>query len=255
MLNALIICFREGFEAFLSVAIIFAFLRKTGRDWLRPAVYWGIAASIVASAGLGWLLQNVNQALWEGVLALVAAVLVITFVIHVWRTAPRMKQEMETKLEEHSTKSSRTLAALGVFGFTLLMITREGMETVLLLIQVREQANFVIGAILGVLAAATLSWVWAHFGHRVNIKRFFQVTGFFLLVFAVQIVFYAIHEFAEAELLPNWQAIHDATEPYTPVGYYGKWFSVALVGICALYLIGVSIFDRMRQQRMALETQ
>ena len=255
MLNALIIVFREGFEAFLTVAIIFAFLRKTGRDWLRPAVYWGIAASIVASAALGWVLQSVNQPLWEGVLAVVAAVLVVTFVVHVWRTAPRMKQEMETKLEEHSTKSSRTLAALGVFGFTLLMITREGMETVLLLIQVREQTNFVVGAILGVIAAAALSWLWAHFGHRVNIKRFFQVTGFFLLVFAVQIVFYAIHEFSEAELLPNSEAIHNATEPYTPVGYYGKWFSVVLVGVCALYLVGVSLIDRMRHQRMALETQ
>ena len=45
MIPALIIVFREGFEAFLTVAIIFAFLRKTGRDWLRPAVYAGIVAS------------------------------------------------------------------------------------------------------------------------------------------------------------------------------------------------------------------
>src|ERR1044071_5141200 len=120
MLNALIIVFREGFEAFLTVAIIFAFLRKTGRDWLRPAVYWGIAASIVASAALGYVLQNVNQPLWEGVLAVIAAILVTTFVIHMWRVAPRMKKEMETKLEEHASKSSRTLAVLGVFVFTLL---------------------------------------------------------------------------------------------------------------------------------------
>ncbi len=41
MLPALIIVFREGFEAFLTVAIILAYLRKTGRDWLRPAVHWG----------------------------------------------------------------------------------------------------------------------------------------------------------------------------------------------------------------------
>ena len=49
MIPALIIVFREGFEAFLTVAIIFAFLRKTGRDWLRPAVYAGIVTSIAAS--------------------------------------------------------------------------------------------------------------------------------------------------------------------------------------------------------------
>src|SRR5436305_12298141 len=91
MLPALIIVFREGFEAFLTVAIIFAFLRKTGRDWLRPTVYAGIATSIAASFALGWVLMRVNQSLWEGILGLVAAVLVATFVIHAWRTAPRMQ--------------------------------------------------------------------------------------------------------------------------------------------------------------------
>src|SRR5206468_6006540 len=90
MINALIIVFREGFEAFLTVAIIFAYLRKTGRDWLRSAVYAGIVVSVFASFGLGWTLQtSVHQPVWEGVLGLVAAVLVATFVIHVWRTAPR----------------------------------------------------------------------------------------------------------------------------------------------------------------------
>jgi len=127
MLPALIIVFREGFEAFLTVAIILAYLRKTGRDWLRPAVYWGIATSVGASFALGWLLMRVNQSLWEGVLGIVAAVLVGTFVVHVWRTAPHMKKDMETKLEVASSRASRTLAIAAVFGFTLLMVTREWM--------------------------------------------------------------------------------------------------------------------------------
>src|SRR5471032_3428564 len=135
MLPALIIVFREGFEAFLTVAIIFAFLRKTGRDWLRPAVYWGIAVSVVASFALGWLLMSVNQSLWEGILGLVAAVLVATFVIHVWRTAPRMKHDMEVRLDSVSSGTSRMLAIAGTFFFTVLMVTREGMETALMLIQ------------------------------------------------------------------------------------------------------------------------
>ena len=246
MLPALIIVFREGFEAFLTVAIIFAFLRKTGRDWLRPAVYAGIVTSVVASFALGWVLMRVNQSLWEGILGLVAAVLVATFVVHVWRTAPRMKGDMEKRLETASAPASRAVAIAGVFAFTVLMVTREGMETALMLIQVKN-TRFILGSLLGIVAAALMSWAWAHYGHRINLKRFFQVTGMFLLLFTAQIVFYAIHELSEADVLPHSEAIHTATEPFSPVGVYGKWFSILMVGFCAAWLLAVSMKDRFQR--------
>jgi len=251
MIPALIIVFREGFEAFLSVAIIFAFLRKTGRDWLRPAVYAGIVTSVVASFALGWWLMRVNQSFWEGVLGLVAAVLVASFVVHVWRTAPKMKGDMERRLNVYSSPASRFLAMAGVFFFTVLMVTREGMETALMLIQVRN-SRFILGSLLGIAAAAAMSWAWAHYGHRVDVKRFFQVTGLFLLLFTIQILFYSIHEFSEAEVLGRWsEAIHNATEPYSPVGVYGKWISVLMVGLCAAWLIGASMKDRFAKSHAA----
>ena len=252
MLQAMIIVFREGFEAFLTVAIILAYLHKTGRDSLRSSVYWGIAVSVIASAGLGYLLQRVNQPLWEGVLGVLAAVLVATFVIHMWRTAPHMKRDMEQRLESNAQKGSQLMAHLGVFGFTLLMITREGMETALMLIQVR-QGQFALGCALGLLAAAAMSWLWAHYGHRINVKRFFQVTGLFLLLFTVQILFYAIHEFSEAEILPNSEAIHAATEPWSADGRYAMWVTAGMLGLCALWLVGTAITDRMKNQdRLAM---
>lgn len=247
MLPALIIVFREGFEAFLTVAIIFAFLRKTGRDWLRPSVYAGILASIVASFGLGYALMRISekQSLIEGILGVVAAVLVASFVVHVWRVAPRMKGDMERRLDSYSSTTSRFLAIASVFGFTVLMVTREGMETALMLIQVRN-GRFILGSLLGIGAAALMSWAWAHYGYRINLKRFFQVTGLFLLLFTFQILFYAIHEFSEAEVLGRWsEAIHNATEPFSPVGVYGKWFSVVMVGFCAVWLIAASMKDRL----------
>jgi high-affinity iron transporter len=251
MIPALIIVFREGFEAFLSVAIIFAFLRKTGRDWLRPAVYAGIVASIIASFALGWWLMRVNQSFWEGVLGLVAAVLVASFVVHVWRTAPKMKGDMERRLNVYSSPASRMMAIVGVFFFTMLMVTREGMETALMLIQVRN-SRFILGSLLGIGAAAAMSWAWAHYGHRIDVKRFFQVTGLFLLLFTIQILFYSVHEFSEAEVLGKWsEAIHNATEPYSPVGIYGKWISVLMVGLCAAWLVGASMKDRLARSRAA----
>jgi high-affinity iron transporter len=251
MLNALIIVFREGFESFLTVAIILAYLRKTGRDWLRPAVWSGIAASVVASFGLGYLLQRVNQPLWEAVLAFVAAALVASFVIHMWRVAPRMKRQMEQKLEHHATSGSRGLAVAGTFAFTMFMVTREGMETALMLIQVR-QGRFWLGCALGLAAAAAMSALWAHFGHRINVKRFFQVTGLFLLLFTAQIVFSGIHELSEAELLPHSEAIHNATEPYSADGRRAWWITLGMIGICAAWVAGATAVDRRRAERVSI---
>ena len=72
--QALVITLREGFEAFLIVAISLAYLRKSGRSRLTPAVHWGIAAAVAASVLGGYLLFHApNQELLDGPLAIVAA--------------------------------------------------------------------------------------------------------------------------------------------------------------------------------------
>ena len=157
---------------------------------------------------------------------------------------------MEARLEK---RAASNWAWLGVFGFTLLMITREGMETALMLIQVGRMPRFWIGCALGVAAAASMSWLWAHYGHRINVKRFFQVTGLFLLLFTIQMVFYAVHEFAEAEILPNWEAIHAATEPYSADGRYSMPIMFGMVAICALWLATMTLVDRAKQRHPMIE--
>ena len=61
-------------------------------------------------------------------------------------------------------------------------------------------------------------------------RRFFQVTSIFLLLFMVQIAIYSFHEFSEAGVLPNSQVLHEATEPFSPTGIYGSWFSAIAIG-------------------------
>jgi high-affinity iron transporter len=159
-----------------------------------------------------------------------------------------MKRQMEQQIEQRATSGSSALAFAGVFAFTVFMVTREGMETALMLIQVRR-GDFWLGCALGLASAAAMSALWAHFGHRINVKRFFQVTGLFLLLFVVQILFNGVHELAEAELLPNSEVIHAATEPYGPDGRFAPWITLGMVAICAVWLAGVSAADRMRAER------
>jgi high-affinity iron transporter len=232
MLQAFVITLREGLEAFLIVAISLAYLKKTGRRALLPAVHWGIGASVLLSVAAGVLLSRAaNQALWEGVLAMVAAVLVASLTVHMWRAGRRMKADIEGRLEVSSARTG-VAAFLGVFGFTLLMITREGMETALLmnalLFQVRS-VQIITGAVGGTLVAAFIAWLWSRYGHRVNLARFFQVTAVFLLVFVVQLVIYGFHELTEANLFAYSQPLHDATEPFGPDGLYGQYLTYLLV--------------------------
>jgi high-affinity iron transporter len=249
MLQAFVVTLREGLEAFLIVAISLAYLRKTGRQALIPAVHWGIGASIVVSIGAGVLLaQAANQSLWEGVLALVAAVLVATLIIHMWRAGRHMKRDIETRLEASSIKTG-VAAFAGIFAFTLLMISREGMETALLmnalLFQVRS-VDIITGAVAGTLTAAFIAWLWSRYGHRVNLARFFQVTALFLLVFVVQLLIYGLHELTEASGGGFW---HDATEPYGPDGIYGQYLTYMLVLLPLGWLTVSSLFTRAPAQR------
>jgi high-affinity iron transporter len=232
MLQAFVITFREGLEAFLIVAISLAFLRKSGSRHLIPAVQWGIAMSVGLSVLAGYLFSRAsNQALWEGVLALVAAVSVATLTVHMWRTARRIKGEIEGQLKQ-SVARSGSGAWIGVFLFTLLMISREGMETALLmgtlLFQVRA-ADIIAGAFLGIIVAAVVAWLWSKYGHRINLGLFFQVTAIFLLIFVVQLLIYGFHELTEANLFAGSEALHWATEPYGPDGKYGQYLTYLLV--------------------------
>src|ERR1044072_1194101 len=266
MLNSFIIVMREGFESFLLVAVILAYLRKSEQKWLNSSVYAAIALALAASGGLAYVLYAgveettvtnmfgdslgayvnqffANEALREAVLGAIAVVMVGTLVIHMWRHGPQVQQKMREKLQAVSSKKSSIAAVLGVFLFTFLMITREGMETALMLMQVKDP-NLINGALLGLVAAIAFALGWAKFGHLINIRRFFQVTGIFLLLFMVQVSIYSFHEFSEAGLLPNSDYLHEATEKFSPDGLYGKWFSPVMIGICALWLFGGWLLDR-----------
>jgi len=248
----LLVTLREGIEMFLIVAIAAVYLRKTGRAALLSAVTWGTITAVLASVVLGvWLAEVAVLPKWESLLALVAAVLVISMVVYMVQAAKHMRRHIGDRLEAAAQRPGGA-AWLGVFAFVVLMITREGMETAFItasLFRQTETAPFVVGALAGLALAASLAWAWSRYGHRVDLALFFRVTSIFLLLFALQLLIYSFHEATEGNLLPLDNAYwHLATEPYGPEGEYGALLTYALVLVPAAWL-GLSVL-KLRSAKM-----
>jgi high-affinity iron transporter len=169
-----------------------------------------------------------------------------------WRIARRMKREIEGRIEASAARGGM-MGFAAIFGFTLLMITREGMETALLLNALMFQVGsmtLLAAASSGLLVAAGVAWLWSRYGPRIDLGRFFQVTGVFLLVFSVQLFIYGFHELTEANIFPYSETLHWATEPYGPDGRYGRYFSYLLVLLPMGWLV-VSSWRGRQMSRLA----
>src|SRR4249920_259982 len=98
--DMLIITLREGIEAFLIVAIAAAYLRKTGREALLPAVWAGTAVALAVSLVVGgWLLEYAVQPIYEGWLAAIAAVLVISMALYMNGAGKRMGRDISARID------------------------------------------------------------------------------------------------------------------------------------------------------------
>lgn len=230
--DMLVITLREGIEAFLIVAIAAAYLRKTGREALLPAVWAGTGVALALSVAVGgWLLEYAVQPIYEGWLAAIAAVLVISMALYMNGAGKRMGAEIGRKIDAAALKPGPG-AWLGVFLFVAFMIAREGVETAFMTVAVAKNegsGNLVAGALLGTLLAAALAWAWLRWGRRVNLTLFFQATAIFLILFSLQLLLYAFHEFTEAEALPLDNAYwHMATEQWAE-GSYAQVYTAAMV--------------------------
>ncbi|MEO6017125.1 MAG: FTR1 family protein [Polaromonas sp.] len=256
MYETLLITFREGLEAFLMVAVATLYLRKTGKEPLISAVRSGLGVSVVASALLGVLLAQIGSVspLWEGVLALAAAVAVIWCVVHMRRMGRYMGAEISGGLGKASLLDG-SKAWWAVFGFTCFMVGREGIETAAMLASLAgnsELRYMTVGGVVGVAFAGAVAWAWVKFGRSVDLSRFFNVTGVFMVMFAVMLVFKAFHEFTEGALIPGidnayW---HLLTEPLAE-GFYAQLVSMSLVLAPTLWLVATHWLDGRRETQAA----
>jgi high-affinity iron transporter len=205
VLPTLVIGLREGLEAALIVGIIAAFLGQQGRPDALRQVWAGTAAAIVISVGVAIGLQVAasdlperQQEMLETVVGALAVAMVTYMIIFMRRHARDLKGSLQGAAA--SALASGSSRALVVMAF--LAVLREGLETaVFLLATFHASGNATtswLGAVIGILLAAAAGYGIYRGGVRLNLARFFRVTGLVLVVVAAGLVMTSLHTASEA---------------------------------------------------------
>ena len=233
-LASYLIGLREGLEVTLVVSILIAYLVKSGRRRELLPLWAGVAAAIVLAVLFGALLtytettllaDTQSRELFEAITSVVAVVLVTWMIFWMRRTARRLKGELTGKLE-----SALGVGALAIAGIAFVAVIREGLETALLFYTAAQGATSTLTPLLAISAGIATS-VLIGFGLyagalRVNLAKFFTVSGVLLIFVAAGIFKYGIHDFQEAGVLPGLNNVaFDITGVLDPTSWYGAAIS------------------------------
>lgn len=222
MLQTLVITLREGLEAALVVGVILAYLRRTEQLNLTRFVWLGVALAVGASALGAILIQLLyqgkgheprEQQIISGVIMIVAAVMVTTMIVWMWRSSRRLRSELEGQVQNAVAQGPG--AGLSLLLLVFAMVFREGIETVLFLAGTflaggADGATGIGGALIGLGLACLFGYLLFRGSVVIEFRRFFQLTGLLLMLFVAELVAGAVHELQEALILP-------------PAGYGPVW--------------------------------
>ena len=196
---------REGVEAALVVAIVLAYLHRTGNGGQSGKVWMGASIAVVLSAILGIAIYSTVGAfeepyeqIFEATTMLVAAAVVTWMLFWMRRQSAGIKGELQSSVD-------KALVAGGAWGLALLAfaaVIREGVETALFLAGQATSAasgasSILAGAIVGLLIASAIGCGFYRGSRRVNLAVFFKWTGIALIFIAAGLLSHAVHEFIE----------------------------------------------------------
>ncbi|SEP13239.1 iron uptake transporter permease EfeU [Trujillonella endophytica] len=235
-LASFLIGLREGLEATLVVSILVAYLVKAGRRRQLLPLWAGVAAAVALSVVFGALLTYTetslladyrSRELFEAIASVLAVVLVTWMIFWMRRTARKLKGELTGRLE-----TALGLGALAVAGVAFLSVVREGLETTLLFYAAAQSADTNTEPLIAIsagVATAVVIGVGLYAGAiRVNLSRFFTVSGVLLVFVAAGILKYGVHDFQEADVLPG---LNDHAFDISGVLDPNSWYGAAIAGM------------------------
>ncbi len=213
MIPTFVITLREGVEAALIVGIIAAFLVKEGRSDALRQMWLGVAIAVAICVGVAVLLEVVDQDLpqqqqegLETVIGLIAVAAVTYMIVWMRRNARGIK----ATLEGEAASALAAGSTLALVGMAFLAVLREGLETSVFLLAAFQNSTDTTaagtGAVLGLLAAIVIGIGLYRGGVRINLTKFFKVTGAVLVFVAAGLLATAAHTAHEAGWINSLQS-------------------------------------------------
>jgi len=234
VLGNFLIGLREGLEAALVVSILVAFLVRTDRRHVLPKVWFGVAIAVAISVGVTLVLALTQQALTfeaqealGGSLSIIAVGFVTWMIFWMRRTARTISADLRGKLEDAIKMGSTAVVVMAA-----LAVGREGLETALFFFTAAQAAGEtsqpLIGFLLGIAVAIALAYLLYRGAVKINLGRFFMVTGALLIFVAAGILAYGVHDLQEAGILPGLNSLaFDVSATVPP----DSWYGVLLKGV------------------------
>jgi high-affinity iron transporter len=238
MISALLVALREGVEAALVVGIVLVYLNRSGRRALKGYAWAGVLLACAASVAAALLLQKwaISEDGFEGLLMLLASVLVVTMIVWMNRVARTLRKEIEQRVEAYAQKSTRA-AGFGIGAFVFFMVVREGAELVLILRAVELSTAGVqvwIGTLLGIAIAIAVGLFFFEGTLRIPLHRFFRATSIILMVIAFQLALTGVHELSEAQWI--WSSKTEMAW-VGPIVRNEVFFFALILGVAALVVL------------------
>jgi high-affinity iron transporter len=234
MLANALIGLREGLEASLVVSILVAFLVRTERRRELPRVWLGVAVAVAVSVGVVLALTLTEQALTftaqealGGSLSIVAVAFVTWMIFWMRRVGRSIKAELQGGLER-----AISMGPVAVVVMAALAVGREGLETAVFFFAAAQAAGQttqpLIGFAIGIAVAVLLAYLLYRGAVRLNMARFFTVTGALLVFVAAGILAYGVHDLQEAGILPGLTTLAFDVSAAVPAE---SWYGTLLKGI------------------------
>ncbi len=270
MFPSYLLALREGLEAALLIGIVLGVLRQIGRVQLHRVVWFGAGSAALVSvvvalamSAVGASLEGTAEKIFEGFAMLLAASVLTWMIFWMQRQARSIQFELEADVRRAALQGGQW----ALFLLSFIAVVREGVELALFLTaaaMTTTAQQMLTGAALGLGTAALLGWSFFATTVRLDLRRFFRVTGFLLILFAGGLVAHGIHEFNEIGWIPAviehvWDVNFILNEKSTLgellkalFGYNGNPSLTEVVGYLAYF---VAIGLGLRRNRVALPAE